>query len=183
MQNARWIILLLGCLAYANGFAQAKDQPIQIEANSAEYSDRTGISTYTGDVVLSQAGLTLRGNTLTVTRNEDNGNIEAVLEGKPATLNKPADSQSAAPVKGRAQSMEYNSRSATIMLRGDAYVNRGGDQISGEVITHDLNSARTQADSAKNGGRVKITIQPDSADNVAPLPNTEDAADTPTDTP
>ena len=146
--------------------AQDRDQPIQIEANKAEYSDRSGVSTYNGNVVLTQGTLVLHGNTLTVTRNKENGNIEAVLVGTPATLEKPADSETPEPVDGRAMRMEYNSGAAILTLTGDAYVKRGGDAISGETIKHDLNSARTQASSSDNGGRVKITIQPDSTEQA-----------------
>lgn len=149
--------------------AQNRDQPIQIEANQAEYSDRTGISTYTGNVVLTQGNLVLNGNKLTVTRNQDSGNIEAVLVGEPATLAKAADAENAEPVDGRAQRMEYRSGAAVVILKGDAYVKRGGDAISGEIIRHDLNSARTEAQSS-GGERVKITIQPDSAEAAAPEP-------------
>lgn len=160
-------LLALALLISAGAQAQTRDQPIQIEANQAEYSDRTGISTYTGNVVLTQGSLVLTGSTLTVTRNQDSGSIEAVLVGEPATLAKAADADNAEPVDGRAQRMEYQSGAAVVTLKGNAYVKRGGDAISGEIIKHDLNSARTEAQSS-GGERVKITIQPDSAEAAAP---------------
>lgn len=160
--------------------AQTRDQPIQIEANTAEYSDRTGISTYSGAVVLTQGTLVLHGDKLTVTRNKDSGAIEAILNGEPATLDKPADNENTEAVDGRAQSMEYKSDEAVLILTGQARVTRGGDTIRGDTIRHYLNSARTQASSTGQGERVKITIQPESADEADNAGDATEPAQQPT---
>ncbi len=187
LTNLSWALsVTLGLAWFSTALnAQTRDQPIQIEANKAEYSDRTGISTYNGNVVLTQGKLVLHGDMLTVTRNKDSGNIEAVLKGDPATLEKPADKDNPEPVDGRAQSMQYNSGEAVLVLTGNAQVTRGGDAISGETIKHYLNSARTQALSSGSGERVKITIQPDTADEAggpeteSSTPNAEQEPATP----
>jgi lipopolysaccharide export system protein LptA len=136
--------------------------PINIEADEAEYSQRTGVSVYRGRVFLEQGGLELRGKQLTISRNTDSGAIEAVLTGAPATLRKPPDENSESLVTGHADRMEYRSSQAVIVLTGKALVERGGDVISGETIRHHINTATTQAESAPDGDRVRITIQPES---------------------
>lgn len=174
-------VTLFVALYCAAAWAQTQDQPIHIEADHAEYSDKTGISTYTGKVMLTQGDLVLHGDKLTVTRNKKSGNIEAALVGKPATLTKAADTQNAEPVNGHSKRMEYDSTDAVVVLRGAAFVKRGGDTISGETIRHHLNTARTEAQRADNGERVKITIQPQTVDKseTATQPDTGANTDVP----
>lgn len=154
--------------------------PINIEADSAEYSQRTGVSVYRGKVVLEQGGMELRGKQLTISRDDATGAIKAVLEGEPATLRKPPDENSESLVTGHAESMEYESSEAVIVLRGDALVERGGDVINGEIIRHHINSARTEAQGAPDGGRVRITIQPETARGAeSPASDTPESETTP----
>lgn len=142
--------------------AQSKALPINIDANQANYSQQSGVSTYTGDVRLTRGGLTLTGSKLVVSRTNDRGNIRAVLTGAPAHIDKTPDSDSSERVTGHADRIEYTNSNAQIVLRGDAQVNRGGDEVTGQVITHDLDSNRTTAErGADDNERVHVTIQPD----------------------
>jgi lipopolysaccharide export system protein LptA len=145
--------------------AQQKTQqqqalPIHIQSNNAELSQKSGQSTYTGDVVLTRGGLTLTGNKLVVTHLKNRNAIRAVLTGSPAHLHKQPDRNGSDVFTGHAHRIEYSNNNATIVLRGDAVVTRAdGDQVTGAVITHNLNTQRTQAQSGGNR-RVRITIVP-----------------------
>lgn len=146
--------------------AQQKPLPIQVEANNADLSQQNGTSTYSGNVVLTRGGLTLTGHTLTITRINDRSNVRAVLEGSPAHLDKRPDREGDDVVTGHAARIEYTNGDATVVLRGDAVVERGGDRITGQVIRHNLNTERTQAERGDSDqGRVRITIQPESDSN------------------
>ncbi len=162
--------ILLGFVD-AVAYAQQQPMPISIEADDAELSQRDGMSTYTGDVVLTRGGLTLTGNKLVVSRIDSDGSIRAELTGAPTTLDRQAQGADSERVTGHADRMVYTNSDATLVLRGDAVVERGGDVIRGQVIRHHLDSERTVAESGPGGdGRVHITIQPDDQpdDNTGP---------------
>jgi len=147
-------------LVLGTGAALAQQAlPIRIESNNADLSQQSGTSTYTGNVVLTRGGLTLTGNKLVITRINDRGNVKAVLTGSPAHLDKQPDRDGDDVVKGHSDQIEYANNASTVILRGDAVVNRGGDQVTGQVIRHNLDTERTQADGG-SGSRVRITIQP-----------------------
>ena len=96
-----------------------------------------------------------------VTRINDRGNIKAVLDGSPAKFDKQPDREGNDVVTGNAGQIEYTNNDSTIVLRGDAVVRRGGDEINGQVIRHNLDTERTQAErGGSDSKRVRITIQP-----------------------
>src|SRR5690606_11186965 len=80
-------LLLLGCLAAACSawaLPTDRDQPIHVQADSAELDDRQGKAIYRGDVVITQGTLKITGNTVTVTRNA-RGEIDTfTAQGRPA---------------------------------------------------------------------------------------------------
>ncbi|ERJ20615.1 Putative ABC superfamily transport protein [Salinisphaera shabanensis E1L3A] len=159
---ARALAVLALVLAPAAAFAQ-QPLPIHIESNNADLSQQRGTSTYTGNVVLTRGGLTLTGNKLVITRINDRGNIKAVLDGSPAKFDKQPDREGDDVVTGHASQIEYANNDSTIVLRGNAVVRRGGDEINGQVIRHNLDTERTQAErGSSNNERVRITIQPES---------------------
>jgi lipopolysaccharide export system protein LptA len=139
---------------------QQQPLPIHIQADNAELAQKSGKSTYTGNVVLTRGGLTLTGDKLVVTQLNNRNNIRAVLTGAPAHLHKQPDRNGNDVFTGHSHRIEYANNNATIVLRGDAVVTRAdGDQVTGAVITHNLNTERTQAKSGHNK-RVRITIVP-----------------------
>lgn len=157
--------VLIGLLLLAGpalALAQNKALPINIDANQANYSQQSGVSTYTGNVHMTRGGLTLTGNKLVVTRINDRGNIKAVLTGTPAHIDKQPDADSSERITGHAAQIDYSNSKSQIVLRGDAVVNRGGDEVRGQTITHDLDSDRTTAKRGSgDNDRVHVTMQPD----------------------
>lgn len=154
---------LAAALVVASGAAWAQQEPlpIRIESDSAELSQQAGTSTYTGSVVLTRGGLTLTGNKLDVTRINDRGNVKAVLTGGPARLDKQPDRTGDDVVTGHSSRIEYTNGDSTVVMRGNAVVNRGGDRITSQVIRHNLDTQRTQAERGENDDeRVQITITP-----------------------
>lgn len=61
-----------------------REQPIRVQADSAELDDKQGVAVYRGDVVVTQGSTKLTGNTVTL-KQDKNGDIEVVTSvGKPA---------------------------------------------------------------------------------------------------
>ncbi|HET7315156.1 lipopolysaccharide transport periplasmic protein LptA [Salinisphaera sp.] len=147
--------------AQAAGNDQSQQLPIHIQSDNADFTQKSGVSTYTGDVRLTRGGLTLTGDKLVITRLNDRSRIQAVLTGDPAHIDKQPDSSGDQVVTGHAHRIEYSNDSSVITLRGNAEVNRNGDQIRGAVITHNLDTGATHAESGQGDkARVHITIQP-----------------------
>lgn len=52
-----------------------REQPIRVQADSAELDDKQGVAVYRGDVVVTQGSTKLTGNTVTL-KQDKNGDIE-----------------------------------------------------------------------------------------------------------
>lgn len=142
-----------------------KQLPIHIQSNHADFSQKTGVSTYTGQVRLTRGELTLTGDKLKVTQIKQRRRIKAVLTGDPAHIDKQPDSSDNQVVTGHARQIVYTNADSVVTLRGNAVVNRNGDQIRGAVITHDLDTGTTHAERGQGSNeRVHITIQPGNHD-------------------
>ncbi|WP_158583530.1 lipopolysaccharide transport periplasmic protein LptA [Salinisphaera sp. Q1T1-3] len=161
------LVATLALCTLAAGNATAADAgsrqlPIQIQSDNADFAQKSGVSTYTGDVVLTRGGMTLTGSKLVVTRINDRGNIKAVLTGSPAHIDKKPDAENNETVTGHASSITYTNSNAELTLRGNAVLERsGGDTINSPVITRNVDSGVTHAQGGgQDGQRVHITIQP-----------------------
>jgi len=150
-----WLALPLGAAALESD----RQQPIQVQADSVELDNRTGVSTYRGNVVLEQGTLHLEADLLKVYRgNDELDRIEA--EGRPVRLRQRPEG-AAADVEGEALRLEYRAAADRLLLEGSASVRQGGDLFSGERIEYDIVHSRVQASGQDNGsGRVHAIIQP-----------------------
>ena len=148
-----------------------RDQPVHIEADNVELDDKTGISVYRGDVIISQGTLRITGDRVTVHTNA-NGDLErAVSEGKPATYkqrpdNKPED------VKARALTMEYFADKDTVILTDEAHLWQGANTFTSKKIIYDVANDHVDAGKETGGDRVRITIQPERSSGTGTSDNT-----------
>ena len=63
--------------------------------------------------------------------------------------------------RGRAGSIDYDVKAATVRLTGDAWLTDGNNEIRGNTLVYDIGRERVQANpSEKDPGGVKITINP-----------------------
>ena len=64
------LLSLSAALGSASAFAlpNDRDQPIRIQADNAHLDDKQGVATYTGDVIITQGSMMIKGNTVTMTR-------------------------------------------------------------------------------------------------------------------
>lgn len=153
--------LLLSCLLFNT--AQAAEQskmPINIHADNADFNQKSGASTYTGNVKLTRGGLTLSGNKLVVSHLKNKRQVKAVLTGNPAHIDKQPDADDDKVIKGHSSQIEYSNASSVITLSGQAKVTRAGDTIRGAVITYNVDTGATRAKRGNNDNeRVHITIE------------------------
>jgi lipopolysaccharide export system protein LptA len=155
------LALALAWSPHAVALTSDREQPIELEADSARIDERTGVSVYTGNVKVTQGSAKLLADRLTVTRGEDGDKL--VAEGKPASFSQLPDDKPV-PVKGRALTIDYHTGNEVVVLTGDAEVWQGGDRFASERIVYDsakdLVRGGQASPGAKPGERVKIVIQP-----------------------
>jgi len=150
-----------------------KDQPIEIEADSAELDDKKGVTVYHGNVVVTQGSIRMTGDTMTVYFSEDEDLETVIMEGRPATYRQLPD-ESDIYDEAEALRMEYYELKNLIVLIDNALVKQEEFRFSGNRIEYDtaLSQIRahgkSQTDASEKDGdsaaqkddRVKIIIKP-----------------------
>ena len=152
----RIILLLLLALhaTHARALPDDRKQPIRLQADQASFDQRSGESTYQGNVVLSQGSLKLQAAIAKVflqagslTKMEASG--QPVRFAYRPSVDRPT-------IKGTADRLVYNAAKATVVLSGNAKFSQGKDTFQGERIEYDLNTDVVNA----GGGRIEFIIQP-----------------------
>ncbi len=167
-----WVFFSLLCSVDVLALASDRDQPIELEADTADIDDLKGISIYTGNVVLVQGNMVIKAHKLTLYNDKNKELEKAVAEGtkgKLATFKQRPEGKDK-DFRARASTMIYYLKKDKIHLLKNAFVWQGGDTFSGDKIIYDTKRETVIAKSKKDkqgqpiksGGRVKITIQPKS---------------------
>jgi lipopolysaccharide export system protein LptA len=154
------VLVLLAALLPAQALALKSDRtkPVRITAQKALINEKTGVSTYTGNVIVIQGTLKITAHVLTVY--QKNRRLHRIVAtGSPATFkqrpdNKPVD------VRGRARNMEYLAHKDIVILKNRASLKQGGNTFRSNHIVYNLNTDQVKAAPGVGKGRVNITIQP-----------------------
>ena len=166
------IIFICAGLLFTTGtwaLSTDKDQPIEIEADSADLDDAKGVTIYRGNVVLIQGSVRMTGDTMTVYFTD--GELDTmIMEGKPATYRQlPDDSE--IYDEAEALRMEYYELKNLVVLIDKASFKQEGLSFSGNRIEYDTLHSRIKArgsvkqqagssSSGSSGERVKIILKP-----------------------
>ena len=137
-----------------------KNSPIHIEANQVDMAEKSGISTYTGDVRLQQGSIKISADSIVVyTHNKKLQRI--IATGKPAHFSQ-KPSKKSDDVKASANHVEYASASGMLILLDKAKMKQGANLFSGNKIEYDtVNDILSAKSSQKSDQRVKAVIQPE----------------------
>jgi lipopolysaccharide export system protein LptA len=175
--------LLLGCALWLMclplpvcALSSDRDQPINIEADSATLHEKSGNSTYRGNVHLRQGTLHLHGDTMTVEMRDDR--IEKiVLVGSPATyVQRPDNSDE--DQHAEARRVEYYATDERLILLENARIWRSGDEeFSSERIIFNLADNTVNAGGGSSSDRVRITLPSRKSGKPKPAPETEPATE------
>ena len=138
-----------------------RSQPIKVQADKKVTKYQQGTSVYTGDVVIDQGSLHATGQRATLYL-EDGQLVRAVLEGRPATFRE-RDEQGNL-VEGKADEADYRTANGNVILTGEAWLKRSGDEIRSDRITYDLDTEVVEAGETGGGSRVEMTLQPRNRD-------------------
>lgn len=175
--KTKWLFLLLCVNLFflpvsVMALTSDRDQPIELEADSADIDDLKGISIYSGNVVLIQGSMVIKAHKLTLYTDKNRELEKAVAVGdmdKLATFKQRPEGKDS-DFRARASTMIYYLKKDKIHLLKKAHVWQDGDTFSGDKIIYDTKQETVIASSKKDehgkpiktGSRVKVTIQPKS---------------------
>lgn len=168
-----------------------RDKPMHLEANRVSVDDANQISTFEGNVQITQGTMIIRGDKIVITQDKD-GFTYSTATGQPASFRQKREGLDEY-AEGFGETIKYDSRNETIDLTGNAIVKRDEDEISGDHITYNsktevflVHSAQYPPEgeisnaSSTPGKRVRVTIQPKNKDAKStpaePLPITPSEA-------
>ncbi|KZY59172.1 hypothetical protein A3742_13540 [Oleiphilus sp. HI0071] len=157
------LIGFLACLALFPAQSHAIDvdrnQPIEIESDSATIDDSQGLSTYRGNVLIKQGSTKLTADNITVFA-KDRSVTQIVAIGSPATFNQ-QDPGSDDATTGQAEQITYKAEEAVLIFSGDAKLAQTTNSFSGDRIEYDImrKAIRAKGDES-TGTRVKIQYFP-----------------------
>jgi lipopolysaccharide export system protein LptA len=135
-----------------------RDQPMTIEADRVELDDAKGISTYHGNVKVTQGTLELTGERMTV-YTKGNQVQKVIMLGDPATYRQRPDGKDE-DVRAKSRRMEYYTNPEHVILLKAAEVWQSGDVLRSERIEYDIARDHVNAGTSQPDERVRITIQP-----------------------
>lgn len=138
-----WRAALLGaalaCLATSGHAEHAdRDKPMHLEANRVSIDDANQISTFEGNVQITQGTMIIRGDKIVVTQDKD-GFTRSAATGQPASFRQKREGLDEY-AEGFGETILYDARSETMDLYGKARVKREQDEISGEHISYNSRS-------------------------------------------
>ncbi len=158
-------ILSLGTSLNAMAEAADRNKPIELEADTVTVDDAKKISTYSGNVILTQGTLVIQAAKLIV-REDKQGFQSSTSTGNPTTFKQKLEGKSEY-MQGSAQRIEYDGRMDKVQLYTRAWVKRGEDIVYGDYISYDANAEYAEVigggkseNGTSTGGRVKAIIQP-----------------------
>lgn len=174
------VIILAALCTYAftwAPFARAekadREKPIHLEADRVTVDDAKQISTFEGNVILTQGTLIIRGDRMVVHQDSE-GFQYGTTWGNLAYFRQKREGFDEY-VEGWAERIEYDGRADKVQMFKRASMKRGLDTVRGDYISYDAKTDLFQVKSAgKNAApdnpdrRVRAVIQPKSKGKPAP---------------
>ena len=158
-----WLCLCLCCVGLPLAALESdRQQPLEVNANSTDGTLGDGITTLRGDVDIRQGTLHITADEAEV--NKVDGRVNSVtFRGAPAFLEQEIEEQGL--VQATARVIEYQVANGLVTLTGEADVKHPQYEISGELLTYDLNAQHFEGSADDDGnGRIHIRLDPEVID-------------------
>ena len=169
-QHGLWVLMgLISLSSPLMALESDRQEPLEVSANSTDGTLGDGTTTLRGSVDIRQGTLHISANEAEVQKVD--GRVTSVtFRGDPASLEQEIEEQGL--VTATANVIDYQVASGLVTLTGEADVQHPQYQISGELLTYDLNVQHFQGSGDENGnGRIHIRLDPEVIDNKS-LKNT-----------
>ncbi len=135
-----------------------REQPIQIESDTAVRDDRAGTTVYEGDVVIEQGTMLINADKVTV-YTVDRRIDRIVAVGDPAHYEQMPSAEEDL-VTARAKTLEYRLSEELIVLTTNASLEQAGSTLTGERIDYDLQQEVVKARGDGDRQRTRMVIPP-----------------------
>lgn len=173
------LVMTLTPVAYA--LDSDRDAPVHLEADHATYNQQTGVTVYTGNVIVVQGTIRLQADNVVANldANRTIKNVTAI--GKPAKFQQKV-SPDKGIVYGDGDQLYYDATTSQLTLTGHAHLTQDGSSFNGNTLRYGM----TQGDIEGNGNtqqRVQMVIPPSATRSSPPTKlNTSKPAATPVST-
>ncbi|OTG66472.1 lipopolysaccharide transport periplasmic protein LptA [Acinetobacter silvestris] len=154
------------CVVSTVTFALPSDrsQQISLIADHATYNDKTGVTTYSGNVVIEQGSMKLQAASIVAQLNKNKQISTITATGSPAKFQQQVDSNRGV-ARGEASKIIYNAETGILNLIGNAYLYQNGASIRSSTLKYSMNKGDVEAsggssDAGSSKGRVQIIIPP-----------------------
>ncbi len=161
-------LLLAGCCllpAMASALPSDSEQPIHIQADTADLDDKKGTAIYRGDVVITQGTLKITGHTVTLVQGKS-GDVEYFKSVGNQAYYEQIPNEGDDLLKAWGNTIEYFLPKDTIVITDQAKVSQSGNTTRGEKITYNIKQEQVNVGRAQPGSvskpepRVHMVIQP-----------------------
>lgn len=149
---AKLFVCLSLCFALASAQAQnTSDLPIELKADSGEYDAAKGVATYTGNVVITQGQMNLKGDKVVI-RLEGGEVVTLEAWGNLATFRYvPANEP---PIDGQGEYLKYTVATSTVDIDKRAYVKQGKNETRANRLSYNVDKEHVK------GQGVQMTFTP-----------------------
>lgn len=138
------LIIMMSCIPVSYAEKADHDKPINIEADKAEMDDAMHISTFTGNVVVTQGTMVIRADKMVVVQDKE-GFKHGTAYGHTASFRQKREGLNEY-VEGYGERIEYDMRADIVDLYVQARVKRAQDEVRGEHVTYNSKTEIFQAD-------------------------------------
>jgi lipopolysaccharide export system protein LptA len=164
-----------GYAAVAHADSSDRYKPIHLEADRVSIDDMRQVSTFTGNVLLTQGTMSINGEQIVVTQNKQ-GLERGTATGQPAGFRQRREG-SEEFVEGYGERIEYDVVADVVNIYGQAHIKRGQDEVRGEHIVYNPRTEVFQVSGAlavsPNRERVRVVIQPRTNNAASAAPAAE----------
>ena len=141
------MVVSVGNISYA-------DDALELEADSANYNNKTGVAVYRGNVKISQGNIVLKGDVVEVHTVDDEVN-KLIATAKPSRLIRQDEEHA---IEAEAQRIEYKTAEGIVDFWGQVKIKEAGKLLTGDHATYDIREKTIDMEKKEN--RVKLIIQP-----------------------
>lgn len=160
--NIPLALFLLTLCNYSFALKTDSDQPIDITADRLEMNELNHISTYSGNVVLTQGSLKISTETLILYFDDNNELDYMEMIGSPARLKQQNEKKEW--MEGMAKNITYKDKESLLILSDDAEFKSGKEYITSNFIRINTENDQIQAGKNDKKHRVRMKILPRSKD-------------------
>lgn len=153
-------VMLLALPLYSHALPSDANQEIKLLADKATYSERTGVTSYSGSVIITQGTFKMTADNITVNLSQGRSINSAVATGRPATMQQVV-TQEKGLAKGQANKIDYNAVTGIVTLTGNAKLVQNGASFAGNIIRYSLKAGDVEATAGGNQ-RVELVFPPSS---------------------